>query len=830
VAVTFATGFEARNDATDGMGITGTAGYSTAQHRTGAASARCNPASGANGNFSQNVGTANYPHFGLYVASLPTVARSIAGWYLYLHLVLNTNGTIAVYNGATLIGTSSTALSTATWYWIGFRNVTGTSVSWLRINGVDAGVSGTATVTAANIYIGMTTTEASAIDLYFDDLVVDGAGFLASSKVGLAVPISDNAIGTGWVGGAGGTTNLYTGVDNKPPVGVADTGTNTSQIRNATSAISNYDANLQTYTTVGVGASDTVIAVQPVIATAAPVTTSAKLGTVGLSSNPAITNIALGAGGTAGAFWSGLADGTYPTGWKVSFGTLTTSPSVTLGSSPVMRVTQSTASTRIADVCFMGLVVAWTPAGGTAWTQTASEATSTADTATRVALEGRSVTEQSIAQPNSVDVATRVLLALRSATEATSTTDVAAEVIAHPRSVTEATSTADAISRTLSALRTATEAPTSADAAARVALELRSTTEASTTTDVVTRLWHAGRSVTEAPSTADAATRVAIASRSATEATSSADAATRLALESRTVSEAPSTADAATDLKTKAVAASEAPSTADTATRRLTAARSATEAPASADLATRVALESRTATEAPGSADIITRSLGTHRSATEAPSSVDVASRAATEARSTTEAPATVDTATRVAAEHRSAAEASSSADAITRTVGPNRTASEATSSVDTATRSLNAARSEAEAPSTADTAARAGTFARSVSEAELSADLAIRVAGLARTAAETPSTTDAAGVVIAHGSQSVFATEATSSSDAATRNVVLFRSAGEHTTSADATTDVVPPSGAIGGNLWRHYRYSIPLIDQRMHDDEIALLLLEAS
>jgi hypothetical protein len=110
-----------------------------------------------------------------------------------------------------------------------------------------------------------------------------------------------------------------------------------------------------------VAAGDTVLAVRNVIATAAPVTTSSKQGLIGNASNPAITTIALGAGGTAGAFWSGVAGGTFPTGWKVSFGTLTTSPSVAVGTAPVMRVTQVTSSTRIAMVCFMGLLVAWTP-------------------------------------------------------------------------------------------------------------------------------------------------------------------------------------------------------------------------------------------------------------------------------------------------------------------------------------------------------------------------------------------------------------------------------------------------------------------------------------
>jgi hypothetical protein len=41
---------------------------------------------------------------------------------------------------------------------------------------------------------------------------------------------------------------------------------------------------------------------------------------------------------------------------------MTEAPTVTLGTAPVMRITNSTASTRIADVCFMGIYVDYTAA------------------------------------------------------------------------------------------------------------------------------------------------------------------------------------------------------------------------------------------------------------------------------------------------------------------------------------------------------------------------------------------------------------------------------------------------------------------------------------
>jgi len=283
-------------------------------------------------------------------------------------LWLKSSGALDLYLDGSLAGTSATTFSSPGWHWVGVRSVTGTSVPFLQIDGVDQVVA-TATMTLLSApWLGCVLSESSALDIYFDDVITDSAGLIGPSKVDMAMPISDNATGTGWQKPGGSTTNLYTSVDNVPPNGVADSTSATyaeNQIRNATAAASsNYDVNLETYTTLGITSQDTLLSVMPVVVTAAPVATQAKAGKVGNASNPAITTIDLAANSsnaTATNFWNGTAAGTFATGWKVSPGTLTTSPSVTLGSSPVMRITQVTSSTRIADVCFMGLVVAWTP-------------------------------------------------------------------------------------------------------------------------------------------------------------------------------------------------------------------------------------------------------------------------------------------------------------------------------------------------------------------------------------------------------------------------------------------------------------------------------------
>lgn len=379
MSVTSACGFETQSMATElaGGSLSGTSSFSQTQVRSGAWALRSNPASSANG-YANLGGTATFSggfcHFGLYIATMPTVNRRVFGdsggtCNLYLQSTGALRYTIAT--GSTL-AVGSTVLATGTWYWIGmYYSATARNNVLVQIDGVNEITANYLGATLTTSVIGCDGGEASAINLYFDDLIVDGAAFLASSKVALLVPTADSAVGTGWTLGTGTAISGNSGstaVKNTPPLGVADlaAGSDVKQIRNASANASvSYDATLTTYSAAGINAGDTVLAVQNVTSTAAPVTTSSKQGLVGMASNPAITTIALGAGGTAGAFWSGAGGGTYATGWKASFGTLTTSPSVTLGTAPVMRVTQVTSSTRIAVVCFMAAWVAWTPAAAT---------------------------------------------------------------------------------------------------------------------------------------------------------------------------------------------------------------------------------------------------------------------------------------------------------------------------------------------------------------------------------------------------------------------------------------------------------------------------------
>jgi hypothetical protein len=370
MAVTFMTGFEVGEAGHDGVTLTGGVSFTRGAARSGTGYVFIDPVSGVAQYFT--VTAASYVHFGLSVSARPTTnARTIFGAIAAgtINVRLRTDGALDVYLNTTLIGTSA-VLSTTTWYWIGIRQVTGTNVAFLQVNGLDS-VSGTATVSATSGRIGFpgTETTGNSPENAYDDVVCDDAGFLAPTNVGLLVPTADSAGGTGWTLGTGTALggNGFAALDNLNPQGVADlqAGSDPKQIRNASAnANTSYDATMTTYTAYGVAASDVVLAVQPVISTAAPVSTSAKQGTVGLVSNPAIANIALAAGGVSGAFWSGVIAVNWATGWKASFGTMTAFPVVTRGTAPVMRVTQVTSSTRIAMVCFMGIYVAWSAGNG----------------------------------------------------------------------------------------------------------------------------------------------------------------------------------------------------------------------------------------------------------------------------------------------------------------------------------------------------------------------------------------------------------------------------------------------------------------------------------
>lgn len=290
---------------------------------------------------------------------------------------IKTDGTIELLVNSAVSGSASaSAINDSTWHRVelmGALTTTNWSSAELRLDGATVATWSGSVANSGAFGLSIEIEPGSSVTMNADDIALNSnAGgsqntWPGSGKVVLLKPISDNARGTGWVNDANAASGFFDATDNTPPNGIADTTSSTGlhQIRNGTSnANSSVDLNLTSYTTAGIVAADTINVLDPIANTAAPVSTSAKQGTLGVASNPAIANISLAASpGTSGAFWGGTAAGTYGSGWgKWSHGTITYAPSVTLGTSPVIRVTQVTSSTRIAMVDFLGMYVDYTPA------------------------------------------------------------------------------------------------------------------------------------------------------------------------------------------------------------------------------------------------------------------------------------------------------------------------------------------------------------------------------------------------------------------------------------------------------------------------------------
>lgn len=320
------------------------------------------------------------------VAAPPTAAVAILSVMANITGVaarLRTDGAIELVINSVVQGSPSPAVTDGNWHRVELKAVAVATNSWnageLVVDGTTVASASVTAFTRTSTVMNCGWTQAPGANLIIntDDFAVNDStgtvnnGYPGDSNVVLLLPTADSAKGTGWTDDNASTVSLFPSVDNTPPVGIADTtsGGGGHQIRNATSnANVNYDATMSTYAAAGIVSGDTINAVVPWVITGAPVVTSAKLGTVGMVSNPAITNIALSAAGTAGAFWNGNAADTFAggIGWKGSPGTVTERPTVTVGTAPVMRVTQTTASTRIAMVCFMGVYVDYTPAAAPA--------------------------------------------------------------------------------------------------------------------------------------------------------------------------------------------------------------------------------------------------------------------------------------------------------------------------------------------------------------------------------------------------------------------------------------------------------------------------------
>lgn len=307
-------------------------------------------------------------------AATPSVRSSILAPFVSggtWHAVCwETDGTLSLYDkgaaGAlgTKIGSSSVALSANTYYRIELEwrvEAAGTGVAGLYLDGSLIARSTSATVGNAaftELNLGSANLATSTWTGLLDDVALnDDTGadqntLPGPGKIVLLKPISDNAR-TGFTGGAGGTTSLFDAVNNYPPIGAATPGTNLTQIGSATNnATDSYSANVTTYTTAGVGASDVVTVATAIGRVGNSTTTTRNLG-LQSTSNPAIGESLQATGATAAAAET--------TGWTTVRTVNVYNPVVAKGTSPVIRIRKATASTNNAMADMMGLVIEYRP-------------------------------------------------------------------------------------------------------------------------------------------------------------------------------------------------------------------------------------------------------------------------------------------------------------------------------------------------------------------------------------------------------------------------------------------------------------------------------------
>jgi hypothetical protein len=191
-----------------------------------------------------------------------------------------------------------------------------------------------------------------------DDQGANNNSWPGDARVAMLLPVSDDTGNStisadAWRLINSGTTNLYTGVDNTPPTGIATPGSGTSQIVCDTpSTMRAYTAVTETYTSK-IAAGDTVTHVQALCGNAESISTGTKTGTILTLANPAGSGAAFTYGDAGGAA------GTWPTNWVVNRSDLLLAPSVTRGTGASVQV-QCVTSTRNVDVCFMGVYVEYT--------------------------------------------------------------------------------------------------------------------------------------------------------------------------------------------------------------------------------------------------------------------------------------------------------------------------------------------------------------------------------------------------------------------------------------------------------------------------------------
>ena len=288
---------------------------------------------------------------------------------------ISSTGKMTLYYSSTLLQTGTVTLSLNTWYVILFQVFLSGASSVHEAKLYDSAgttlletLTDTTSRTTSNLlYFGVSGGAWNSANkgCRWDDFAVnDATGGSENSypdpagKILFSKCVSDNNIGA-FTEGADGTSNLWGAVDNTPPIGNT-TETATTNIKDVWTAAQqdNCDFNTASYTAIGIGASDTIILVQPLIRYGNHGTTASLRVITQIISNPTGSE-------SDGVTLGVLAHGTEIANWLTHYGTVIYLPSITKGNQPVLRVGADFVGVGSGTMCFdfMAIIVEYVPAG-----------------------------------------------------------------------------------------------------------------------------------------------------------------------------------------------------------------------------------------------------------------------------------------------------------------------------------------------------------------------------------------------------------------------------------------------------------------------------------
>lgn len=236
-------------------GAAGQATIQTLNPRTGSYAYRCVAPSGGD---IATVGAsgilaASTTFFGracCYFVDLPssTVAVVCYGTAGQIAAKLTSGGKLQLFVGGTQVGADSIETLLTGFYYVIELSVTinGASQSTaaeLRLDGVSVASSTHSAATLGTDFLAGWIEAQTSKTMHIDDVAInDNQGSAQNSwpgdgKIVLLTPITDTQRGS-WTGGAGGTTNVFDGVNNTPPIGTA-TETNLTQMESTDSSGNN---------------------------------------------------------------------------------------------------------------------------------------------------------------------------------------------------------------------------------------------------------------------------------------------------------------------------------------------------------------------------------------------------------------------------------------------------------------------------------------------------------------------------------------------------------------------------------------------------------------